>query len=336
VAYGPRAMPMELLTDTQVAGFGRFDGVPSRADLERFFFLDDADRNLLGDRRGDHNRLGLMLQATTVRYLGRFLEDPVDVPGPVVEYLAEQLGIADASCVKRYTDRAMTAYQHSWQIREAYGFRVFDDATVTAALRQFLDGRAWTHAEGPGALFTHAVGWLRRSRVLLPGITVLIRLVATVREAAAQRMHATLAAAVVKVDPALPGRLRASLTVPPGGAVLRDGVLAARADPGVGSRPGQGPGPGIGSGGVGGAGGGLFGGAAQPPVARGPTRRSCPPENETMGHDQDTAVASSSIISSGKARRWTPTRVQHWARPPWAIRGPTDSSDSMKESTSVV
>src|SRR5665811_1486338 len=39
-AYGPRAMPMEFLTDAQVAGYGRFDGVPSRADLERFFFLD--------------------------------------------------------------------------------------------------------------------------------------------------------------------------------------------------------------------------------------------------------------------------------------------------------
>ena len=59
-------MPMEFLTDAQVAGYGRFDGVPSRADLERLFVLDDADRNLLGDRRGDHNRLGLM-QVTTVR-----------------------------------------------------------------------------------------------------------------------------------------------------------------------------------------------------------------------------------------------------------------------------
>src|SRR5664280_2541869 len=36
--YGPRAMPMEFLTDAQVAAYGRFDGVPSRAELERFFF----------------------------------------------------------------------------------------------------------------------------------------------------------------------------------------------------------------------------------------------------------------------------------------------------------
>jgi hypothetical protein len=209
-------MPMEFLTDAQVAGYGCFDGVPSRADLERFFVLDDADRDLIGDRRGDHNRLGLMLQATTVRYVGRFLENPLDVPWPVVEYLAEQLGIADPSCVKRYPDRAMTAYEHAWQIRDAYGFRAFEDAAVTAAFRQFLDGRAWTHVEGPGALFTHGVGWLRCAGVLLPGITVLIRLVVTVREATAERMHAALAAAALEADPALPGRLRASLGVSPG------------------------------------------------------------------------------------------------------------------------
>ena len=77
-----------FLSDALVAGYGRFDGVPSRADLERFFFLDEVDKELMGDRRGDHNRLGFVLQATTCRYVGRFLEDPLDVPWPVVEYLA--------------------------------------------------------------------------------------------------------------------------------------------------------------------------------------------------------------------------------------------------------
>lgn len=36
-----------------------------------------------------------------VQYVGRFLDDPLNgVPVELVEYLAEQLGVADPSCVK--------------------------------------------------------------------------------------------------------------------------------------------------------------------------------------------------------------------------------------------
>jgi hypothetical protein len=210
------ALVAEFLTDAQAAAYGRFAGVPSRVDLERFFLLDDADMAMMGDRRGDHNRLGFVLQATTVRYLGVFLGDPLDVPWPVVEYLAAQLGIADAWCVKRYTARAKTAYEHAWEIRDAYGFRAFEDPDAAADLREFLEGRAWTHAEGPYRLFGQAVGWLRRNRVLLPGVTVLSRLVASVRDGAAGRMHRALADAAAAADPGLPSRLRGLLQVPDG------------------------------------------------------------------------------------------------------------------------
>ncbi|WP_240799166.1 DUF4158 domain-containing protein [Streptomyces sp. A0958] len=41
--------------------------------------------------------------------------------------------------------------------------------------RTFLHGRAWTNAEGPVALFNQSVHWLRRNRVLSPGVGVLAR-----------------------------------------------------------------------------------------------------------------------------------------------------------------
>ena len=50
----------------KVAAYGRYAGVPSRADLERAFFLDE-DRALIERRRGEHMKLGLSLQLITVR-----------------------------------------------------------------------------------------------------------------------------------------------------------------------------------------------------------------------------------------------------------------------------
>ena len=201
-------MPVDFLSDEQAAAYGRYTGVPSQAELERLFFLDDDDLALIASRRGDHNRLGFALQATTVRHVGVFLtEDPIDVPWPVVEYLARQLGIEDPSCVKKYAQRTPTVYEHSWEIRTAYGYSELSDGPKGPEFRQFLDGRAWTRTEGPATMFTHAVGWLRGNRVLLPGISVLTRLISEVREDVAGRQHAAIAEAAAAADRHLPARL---------------------------------------------------------------------------------------------------------------------------------
>jgi hypothetical protein len=59
--------------------------------------------------------------------------------------------------MKRYTERPKTAYEHAWEIRDVYGFKVVEDAQVAAEFRRFLAGRASTQAEGPSG------GWRWRS-----------------------------------------------------------------------------------------------------------------------------------------------------------------------------
>lgn len=101
-------MAVEFLSGEQ-AGFGAFVGAPSRTELERYFFLDDADREAVQAKRRAHNRLGYSVQLTSVRYLGRFMSDPRQVLAEVAEYLAEQLEIAVPSCPEEYGEQDATA-----------------------------------------------------------------------------------------------------------------------------------------------------------------------------------------------------------------------------------
>src|SRR5664279_1589071 len=207
-------MPVEFLTDDEAAAYGRYVGVPSRAELERVFFLDDEDRALIEHRRGDHMRLGFGLQLVTVRYVGMFLEDPLDVPVVVLDFVAEQLNIADPSCVKRYTERAKTRFDHQWEIRRVCGLTEF--AAVEAELRAWVAARSWTSGDGPKAIFTDAVGWLREREVLLPGVSTLVRLVARVRDDTTRRLWGVVEGLLTAGQRSVLDQL---LEVPPGSRV---------------------------------------------------------------------------------------------------------------------
>src|SRR5262249_3915283 len=74
-----RSVPVEFLTDDEAAAYGRYAGPPSQADLDRVFFLDDDDLELVGRHRGEHMRAGFALQAPWRRTI---LELPQETPHP--------------------------------------------------------------------------------------------------------------------------------------------------------------------------------------------------------------------------------------------------------------
>ncbi|WP_426938368.1 DUF4158 domain-containing protein [Pseudarthrobacter sp. S3] len=152
-------MPVEFLSDDQVAVYAQFAGPVSRAELERFFFLDDRDLEL-------------------------------------VDFVATQLGIVGGSVLGSYAERSKTPYEHRWEIAQAYGYRRLSAPGTAAEFRSFLTARAWTLAERPTQLFDQGVAWIRAERVLLPGVSVLARLVAEVRGEAGDRLHSVLAGRV--------------------------------------------------------------------------------------------------------------------------------------------
>jgi len=182
-------MPVEFLTDDEAA-YGRYAGSPSQADLERVFFLDDEDMDLVDQRRGEHMKVGFALQLVTVRWLGTFLDDPLDVPAPVVEFVAGQLGVADPLVVNKYGERVKTLSDHQLEIRRAEGLRDFTKAQEELAT--WVAARSWTSGDGPKAIFLDAIAWMRERKILFPGVSRLARLVARVRDDTTHRLWAEL------------------------------------------------------------------------------------------------------------------------------------------------
>lgn len=63
-----------------------------------------------------------LVQLGTVRFLGMFLADPVDVPTEAVDYVSARLEVADPSCLKAYAKREKTRLEHQWEIARVHGY----------------------------------------------------------------------------------------------------------------------------------------------------------------------------------------------------------------------
>jgi hypothetical protein len=153
-------MPVSFLTPAQHERFGRYAGTPSADDLARYFHLDDADLALIAQKRGEHNRLGFALQLTTVRFLGTFLEDPLDVPTTVLYTLSRQLFIPNPDRIVPYREGRQRQL-HVVEIRTRYGYRDFTDRDAGFRLARWLYALCWTGTERPGILFERATDYFR-------------------------------------------------------------------------------------------------------------------------------------------------------------------------------
>ena len=217
-------MPVSFLTAEQERRYGRYAGEPTPDQLARHFHLDDADRELAASKRWDHMRLGFAVQLGTVRFLGTFLDDPATVPAGVAADLARQLAIADSGCLAQY-DAGRVRWLHAAEIRDRHGYRELTDPFARFRLARWLYALCWTGTDRPSVLFDRATAWLVTEKILLPGASVLERLVARIRARAARRLWCALARDVTREQRA---RLDALLLAGEGGRPspldrLRDG-----------------------------------------------------------------------------------------------------------------
>ncbi|MFY9926792.1 MAG: Tn3 family transposase [Streptosporangiaceae bacterium] len=180
--------------------------------LGRICHLSEPDLALVRRRADPVTRLGYATQLVTVRTIGTFLPDPAAVPEPVAAAIAGQLGIGDPGVLAAYRDMPVR-WRHTAEIRDRYGYRDFTTQPGRFAFTVWLYRQAWAGEVAPSALFRAAHRQLLARQMLLPGQTVLTRLVASVRERATHRVYMRLAQAA---GPDLRARLEKLLLVPEG------------------------------------------------------------------------------------------------------------------------
>jgi uncharacterized protein DUF4158 len=171
--------------------YGRFTRELSPDGLAGCFFYSDDDRARIATRRGDASRLGFAVQLGTVRDLGRFLENPAEVPASVLGWTIRETGVGAGTTLAGYGD-GEARWEHQAEIRRAYGYRPFGDQGVEDELALWLRPGVDQRREPPCPA-TRAAEHLTARRILLPGYRTLWRLVGSACEHADAHGFALLA-----------------------------------------------------------------------------------------------------------------------------------------------
>jgi hypothetical protein len=200
-------MPTRHLTETQRQSFARFDGDPSPEQLARYFHLDEIDREIIKGLRGNHNRLGFALMLGSARFLGVFPDARDEIPAGVLATLSEQLDLRQSVDLADYF-KGSRRIGHLALIRARFGFTDFgENVRARCRLTRWLYALCWSGDDRPGPLIDRAASWLIVNKVLLPGITVLERLIGTVRDRARTRLWHRLVASLTDDQRVRIGRL---------------------------------------------------------------------------------------------------------------------------------
>ena len=178
--------------------FGKYIGSPSNDQLSLYFHLNDDDKSLIETMRRPSTKLGFAVQLGTVRFLGVFPKDFMEIPLEIFQYLAAQLSI-DPNEIYSYTRQA-TQFQHTKIIREQYGYRGFADPDVEIYLSKWLSNRSIYTTETNKMLFDMLLKKCLDEKILLPGISTFERFIARIVEASEKELYKQLAGILTNAE----------------------------------------------------------------------------------------------------------------------------------------
>lgn len=183
-----------LLSDEDRRGL--FEVPRHEVGLIRHYTLSADDIELsIGQHRGAMNRLGFAVQLCLLRHPGFGLRAREDVPGELLDYIAQQLGVRPGSLLN-YGRRPQTRFDHGQQLAALLGLRAFTRDDIGRAI-EIAGAAAWSTDKGL-PIVTAVVDALRADRIILPSPDTIERVGLAGRARARKLAAALLASALDK------------------------------------------------------------------------------------------------------------------------------------------
>jgi TnpA family transposase len=145
------------------------------AILVRHWTLSEDDRAAIGRRRRNRNQLGFAIQLCALRYPGRLPRPSELIPDKALRFVAEQLGV-EPEALMAYATRFQTRYEQAEALRKTFGFGPLDRPNRRELLTWLVPVALAT--TDVMAIATALMDEVRRRRLILPGPSIIERLVA--------------------------------------------------------------------------------------------------------------------------------------------------------------
>jgi TnpA family transposase len=169
-----------------------FENIPrdlSKAELLRYFTYSSDDRHEIFQCRGNSNKAGFALLLGGMRLTGRFPANFELISLTLLAHICAQLGI-EGMLFLDYPQRQPTRYEHIERLKQYLGLRGFiadDQARVTDFVREQVRAGA-----PPDDILESTEEYLRAQQIVLPGVTVLDKLVTAAVIKAEEELHKLL------------------------------------------------------------------------------------------------------------------------------------------------
>ncbi|MBP1931914.1 TnpA family transposase [Ammoniphilus resinae] len=187
----------ELLTEEERIALMSIHSDISDKEIGIYYTLTDTDVDFIKQHRRGHNRLGVAVQLSVLRYPGWSLSNIREVPKQVLGYIAKQIQVRPEEFTL-YAQREATRKEHLEEIRQLYGYRNFSIRGYRA-LSQFILEAAMENGK-TDYLIHLAINELRKQKIILPAMTTIERFVWESRRRAEERIFKSITSSISEVQ----------------------------------------------------------------------------------------------------------------------------------------